>query len=219
MINNNYIVFTCFYPHQTPKKMMLTNPESGHLSYCSIDHCGTAGDCAKCSWIVPKTSAGLDSPSYSRWMYTKAWLTSWQIRPLWREWFDKTVVGCLCREFHPVFGDLTSLDLWPCDPKSGNLCIPPGGMAAIFLLQKTYVLCGPTSRNPSIAVSFPNSKRWVLKNFNLWQSKLAGKSAIIFDEVFSASLVESSIIYCTLLAFPHRKTIFILLLTILVLFL
>ena len=49
MINNNYIVFTCFYPHQTPKKMMLTNPESGHLSYCSIDHCGTAGECAKCS--------------------------------------------------------------------------------------------------------------------------------------------------------------------------
>ena len=127
MINNNYIVFTCFYPHQTPKKMMLTNPESGHLSYCSIDHCGTAGECAKCSWIVPKTSAGLDSPSYSRWMYTKAWLTSWQIRPLWREWFDKTVVGCLCREFHPVCGDLTSLDLWPCDPKSGKLCIPPGG--------------------------------------------------------------------------------------------
>ena len=153
MINNNCIVFTCFYPHQTPKKMMLTNPESaesGHLSYCSIDHCGTAGDCAKCSWIVPKTSAGLDSPSYSRWMYTNAWLTSWtDPTTTWREWFNLTRWRLPMSRISPSFRrPVTSLDLWPCDPKSGKLCIPAGGNDSHFYCRIDLLVDPPQQIPP-----------------------------------------------------------------------
>ena len=147
MINNNYIVFTCFYPHQTPKKMMLTNPESGHLSYCSRDHCGTAGECAKCSWIVPKTSAGLDSPSYSRWMYTNAWLTSWQIRPLWREMIQLDTVKAAYVANFTQFSETWPVLTYGHVTLKAKTLHPSGGFYSHFYCKRP--ISGPTSTNPS----------------------------------------------------------------------